>query len=322
MTKKMVLATLGLFVLSCVLLVIAGFLLVKCLLKLAAFLRLNEFIAAFVLMAFCTSLPELFVGISSAMQGKPAFSLGNVIGSNIVDLTLVAGIAVTLARGIKIESKMLRKEVFGMVVLAALPMVLMFIGRELSRFDALILLGAFAIYFYKMLTSGHRQYEKKLEDGVSPWAGLGVFVLFIVCAVGLFFSARMVVQYGTALAVDLALPPILVGLFFVALGTSLPELTFSARAALTKHAPLALGDLVGAVVVNSTVVLAVTALIQPIANSFFIFMTSAAFMIAITFLFATFMASGNKLTWREGISLILFYVVFVIVELQLKQFMG
>jgi cation:H+ antiporter len=316
----MVLVTLGMFLLSCVLLVLAGYLLVKSLVKLAAFLRLNEFIAAFVLMAFCTSLPELFVGISSALAGKPAFSLGNVIGSNIVDLTLVAGIAVVLARSIRIESPVLRKEVYGMVLLSALPMVLMFIGKELSRFDALILLGAFAIYFYKMLTSGHAHYRETLGDRVSPWTGLSMFVLFIACAIGLYFSASMVVKYGTALAIDLALPPILVGLFFVALGTSLPELTFSARAALTKHAPLALGDLVGAVVVNSTIVLAVTALIQPITNAFFIFVTSAAFMIAITFLFATFIASGNRLSWREGISLILFYVLFVLVELELEQF--
>jgi cation:H+ antiporter len=278
---------------------------------------MNEFIAAFILMAICTSLPELFVGISSALAGKPAFSLGNVIGSNIVDLTLVAGIAVALARGIKIGNPALRKEVYGMVILAALPMVLMFIGHELSRFDALILLGAFAVYMYRMLATAHTQ--RTMRDHVSPGAGIGAFCLFVACAVGLYVSANLVVHYGTQLAVDLALPPILVGLFFVALGTSLPELTFSARAALTKHAPLALGDLVGAVVVNSTIVLAVTALITPIVNSFFVFVTSAVFMVAITFLFATFIASGNKLTWREGISLILFYAVFVIVELNLQQ---
>jgi cation:H+ antiporter len=316
----MVLVTLGLFILACVFLVATGMILVKALVKLAAFLRLNEFIAAFVLMAFCTSLPELFVGISSALANKPSFSLGNVIGSNIVDLTLVAGIAVALARGIKIESKVIRKEVFGMVILAALPMLLMFIGRELSRLDGLILLGAFAVYFYKMLTLRHEGYTHRLQDHISPWTGIGSFILFIACAVGLYFSANMVVSYGTRLAIDLALPPILVGLFFVALGTSLPDLTFSVRAAMTKHAPLALGDLVGAVVVNSTVVLGVTALITPIANSFFIFLTSAVFMITITFLFATFIASGSKLTWREGISLILFYVLFVIVELNLEQY--
>lgn len=316
----MVLVTIGMFLLACILLVVTGTALVKTLVKLSRFLRLNEFIAAFVLMAFCTSLPELFVGISSALAGKPAFALGNVIGSNIIDLTLVAGIAVALARGIRLKNQAIRNQVFGMVLLAALPMVLMFLGREISRLDALILLGAFAIYFYRMLTSGQVRKHHMYENKVSPWTGLGAFVLFIAAGFGLYYSAKMIVQYGGELAVELALPPMMVGLFFVALGTSLPELTFSVRAALTKHGKLALGDLVGAVVVNSTVVLGVTALIHPITDSFFIFFSSAVFMLAVTFLFATFIASGNRLSWREGIALIIFYVLFVIIELNLEQY--
>jgi cation:H+ antiporter len=315
----MVLITLGLFIASCLCLVIAGTFLVKSLVKLATFLRMNEFIAAFILMSFCTSLPELFVGISSALAGNPAFSLGNIIGSNITDLTLVAGITVVLARGIRIESEMLRKEVYGMVALAALPMILMYIGQELSRFDALILLGAFAIYFYQMLASGHAELHPALKDHVSPWTGLGAFVLFALSAAALFFSARFVVNYGVQLSSELAVPAILVGLIFVSLGTSLPELTFGLRAALSRHGSLALGDLVGGVVVNSTVILAIVALIQPITDSFFIFVTSAALLVAITFLFATFIASGKKLSWREGISLIIFYVVFLMISLNLQH---
>lgn len=317
----MVLATLGMFFGACLILVILGALLVKSLIKLAAFLRMSEFYAAFILMAVCTSLPELFVGISSAMAGTPAFSLGNVIGSNIIDLTLVAGIAVALARGIRIQSKIVHKQVFGMVVLAALPMILMFIGKQLSRLDALILIGAFCVYFIKMLTAtdGHI-FQTKYDGKTSPWVGLGSFLLFGITAAGLYFSSGWVVKYGGMAAMQLSLPPIMVGLFLVALGTSLPELIFSIRSAMTKHGQLALGDLVGAVVMNSTIVLAVTALIHPITDSFFIFLSSAVFMIAITFLFATFISSGRKLSWREGISLILFYVLFIIIELNLEQY--
>ncbi|MEM4247150.1 MAG: sodium:calcium antiporter [Candidatus Woesearchaeota archaeon] len=316
----MVITTIALFLGACLLLVLSGWLLVKSLSKISIFLRINEFIVAFIMMAFCTSLPELFVGISSAIQGKPTISLGNVIGSNIVDLTLIAGIAILLARGIRIERKIIPREVFGMVFLTALPMVLMYFGKELSRLDGLILLGAFAIYMYEMVTSKHAQYEKKFKDHISHWTALLTFVIFIVCAIGLYVSSKWVVHYGSELATMLGMPPIIIGLFFVAIGTSLPDLTFSARAVLAKHAPLAIGDLVGAVVVNSTVVLAITALITPITNSFFLFVTSAAFMIAITFLFATFIESGEKLTWKEGVSLILFYIVFVIVELNLQQY--
>ncbi len=318
----MVLAIIGLFLGACVLLVLSGWLLVKSLTKISAFLRINEFIAAFILMAFCTSLPELFVGISAALAGKPTISLGNVIGSNIIDLTLIAGIVILLARGIKIERKIIPREVFGMVFLTALPMVLMYFGKELSRLDGLILLGAFGIYMYEMITSKHAQYREEFRDHIPHWKALLIFAGFIVCGITLYFSSKIVVHYGAELATMLGLPPIIIGLFFVAIGTSLPDLTFSARAVMAKHAPLAIGDLVGAVVVNSTIILAVTALITPITNSFFLFVTSAAFMIAITFLFATFVESGDRLTWKEGVSLILFYIVFVIVELNLQQYFG
>lgn len=315
----MVLATIGLFFLACVLLVISGAVLIKSLSKLAVFLRMNEFMVAFVIMAVCTSLPELFVGINSALAGNPAFTLGNVIGANIIALSLLAGISVVLARGIRIDSPTLRKDVFWMVALAALPMALMMIGGVLSRFDALILLGAYVIYFYKMFLSGHIPGNKQAEH-IPHWKGTMISLFFIASAAALYFSAKMAVYYGTALATTLAMPPIMVGLFFVSFGTSLPDLVFCTRAVLTKHAPLALGDIVGSVVVNSTIVLAVTALICPITDSFVLFVTSASFMIAITFLFATFIAGGKKLSWREGVSLILFYVLFVIVEMNLEHY--
>ncbi len=316
----MVIATIAWFLGACILLIIAGSILLRTLSRISAFLRLNEFIAAFILMAFCTSLPELFIGISSALAGKPSLSLGNVIGSNIIELTLVSGIAIVLARGIKMERRFMRKEVYGMVLLAALPMVLMFFGKELSRLDGLILLGAFAIYFYEMITSKHAQFRKQLKERDSHLVALGMFVLFFASAILLYFSAKWVVSYGSDIAVVLGLPPILIGLFFVALGTTLPDLTFSTRAVLAKHSTLAIGDLIGAIVVNSTVVLGIVALICPITNSFALFLTSAAFLVAISFLFATFTASGEKLTWREGLSLIMFYVVFVIVELSLQNY--
>ncbi|MEM4369105.1 MAG: sodium:calcium antiporter, partial [Candidatus Woesearchaeota archaeon] len=71
------------FIIFCLVLVFAGSLLVRAVSRMASFLRLSEFVTAFILMAFSTSLPELFVGIASALAAKPALSLGNVIGSNI-----------------------------------------------------------------------------------------------------------------------------------------------------------------------------------------------------------------------------------------------
>ena len=134
----------------------------------------------------------------------------------------------------------------------------------------------------------------------------------------LFFCANFVVEYAGLLSIGIALPTIMISLFLVAIGTTLPELVFETRAVLTGHSEMALGNLIGSVVVNSTLVLGITALIYPITANFLLFVVGAIFMIIIAFLFATFVESGSKLYWKEGVSLILFYIFFCIIEFYLQ----
>ena len=144
--------------------------------------------------------------------------------------------------------------------------------------------------------------------------------IFILNLILLYGSSHYVVHYGTELALGLALPPIFIGLFFLALGTSLPELVFELRAMMSNHPQMALGDLIGSVIMNSTLVLAVTAFIFPITTNFFLFLTSALFMILATVLFAAFVRSGERFTYLEGISLLILYILFIIVELNVQQY--
>ena len=313
----MLITNLIVFLIACIVLVISGNLLVKTLTKIAAFLRLSEFVVGFIIMAFATSIPELFVGITSALAGKSALALGNVIGANIINLTLVVGIAILLGRGIKIESKKTKTDALYMVFIASLPMILMIIGNSLSRIDGIILLAAFVIYARRILKQ-KRLFKKELENGIKRKDIILTTILFIFSLALLFLSARFVVGYATLLSVDLALPPIIVGLFIISIGTTLPELTFGSRAVLAGHSEMALGNLIGSVIVNSTLVLGITAIIFPITANILLFSVSAIFMVIVAFLFATFVESGNKLYIKEGISLILLYIFFVIVEFYIK----
>ncbi len=309
----MLINNLIIFLIACIVLIISGSLLVKTLTKIASFLRLSEFVVGFIIMAFATSIPELFVGITSALAKNPALALGNVIGANIINLTLVIGIAVLLGRGIKIESKKTKTDSLYMVFITALPMVLMVIGNSLSRIDGIILLAAFALYARRILKQ-RKLFKKEVEDGIKRPEIIITTILFIFSLALLFLSARFVVEYSTLLSVDLALPPIIVGLFIISLGTTLPELTFGSRAVLAGHSEMALGNSIGSVIVNSTLVLGITAIIFPITANILLFYVSAIFMVVIAFLFATFVESGDKLYIKEGISLILLYVFFVIIE--------
>ncbi len=306
------------FAFASVLLIGSAAVVVKSLVVLARFLRMSEFVIAFILMAVSTSFPELFVGINAALTGNASLSLGNVIGSNIVDLTLILGITIVLARGISVRNPFIRTDALWMTGIAALPVALMLVGNGLSRLDGLVLLGVFCWYMLLMMYK-RGSFPQPFRNHISHWVGIVNLLIFVIATFVLYYGAKLVVHYGAALAVDLHLPRIFVGLFFVALGTSLPELAFGTIAVLRRHAQLNVGNVMGSVVVNSTLILGVTALIQPIMADYLLFMTSSLFMIFVCFLFATFVESGRKLSWKEGIVLIFVYVLFLIVELNIYQ---
>lgn len=308
---------LSLFLISCLILFFSAAFLVKSLSKIASFLRMQEFTAGFIIMAIATSLPELFVGIAAALEENTALAIGNVIGSNIVDLTLIAGIGIILVKGYGIRTKETKKDAFFMVGFALLPVILMVLGKQISRFDGTVLLVAFLCYVFRMIK--RRKYYPKIyrNETTRKQIVFSVF-LFIFSLAVLFLSARYVVAYGTALSLDLALPPILIGLFLIAFATSLPELVFEITAILKGHSEMALGDLIGSVIANSSLVLGVTAWIYPISANLFLAISSGIFMVLVCFLFATFVESGDKLCWKEGVSLILLYIFFLILEFFIK----
>jgi len=313
----MLITNLILFFLACLVLVFSGTMLVKTLTKIAIYLRLSEFVIGFILMGLATSMPELFVGVSSALAGNGAFGLGNVIGSNILNITLIGGIIVLLGGGIRIESKKTKKDALYMFFIALLPVILMWIGHSLSRIDAFLLLGAFLLYTKKLLRE-RKEFTKEPKEREKRWEPIINTFLFVISIVLLFFSSKYIITYASLLSIDLSLPPILIGLFLISVGTTLPELVFESRAVQMNHSEMALGNLMGSVIVRSTLVLCTTALISPITAHFSLFLSSGFFMVVVAFIFATFVESGNRLYFKEGISLIMLYVFFVILEFIIK----
>ncbi len=301
--------------LSCAVLVKSADLLVKGLVKIAEYFRMTEFGIGFIVVALATSVPELFVGITSALEGKPSIALGNVIGANILDLTIVIGIAALLSRGIKVESPSIRMDTLYTFFITLLPLILM-ADKEISRMDGCILLIVFAFYMLNLFRQESRFRERL--DSVSHRVFVRNLFVVLFALVLLFFSAKYVVKYASLVAEDLNIPPILVGLVLISLGTTLPELTFESRAVMRKHGYMALGDLLGSVAVNTTLVLGVTALISPIHADFLLFTTSAVFLVVVGFIFMTFVESEKFISWQEGVALILLYVLFLVVEMNIR----
>jgi len=306
------------FALSCIVLIISGIFLVKSLSRLSKFLGISEFSAAFIIMAFASSIPELFVGISSATSGNPALSLGNIIGANILNLTLISGIIILSARKINLKSKKIGEDVYFMIISLLLLIILFTIGKSLSRLDGAILLVVFSIHTYRIFKKRKKYEKKKIEDKRTGTSRFSWLLIFILALVGLFITSSFVVKYASKIAIDFGFSEIIIGLFLISFATTLPELVFGISATNLKHKEMAIGDQIGSVVTNTGLILGIVALIHPITAEFQPFLISSIFMFISGFIFYTFIKSGKKLSKHEGISLILMYVVFIMIEFFVK----
>ncbi len=297
--------------------------------RIAKLLRIREFVLAFMLLAISTSLPELFVAITSSVQHSSELILGTVIGSNIANIALVVGVAALLARGLKINIEEVRRDSRYMIIAAAAPILLLLDGN-LSRVDGLLLISIFGFYMwriYKQRTSfpepakkekGKTAVESATEFGGTVNTSIKQFALLGGSFVALFISANFVVKYALLIATDLNIPTFIVGVFIVAFGTSLPELVLSARAAVKGKASTVIGTNIGSVVANSTLILGVAALILPLHSDGVLTFASAGYMLLTLGLFVFVLERDDVVSVKEGMSLIVLYIVFLMVEFLLS----
>src|SRR3989344_3102871 len=202
------------FAISLIGLFISSLWLLKSLRIITKFLKLSEFVTGFILLGIGTSLPELFVGITSAIKKTPAISLGNIIGANILDLTLVIGIPILVSRGLKSSHKQITRDSF--------LMILMIIGKEISRIDGIILIVAFSFYLFKLYKQ-QKEFKKKVKSILNRKEVALNFIIFFISLLILFKSSDFAIQYAKLLAIDFLLPPIIIGIFLLSFGTTLPD---------------------------------------------------------------------------------------------------
>lgn len=316
-----ILFSVGIFIL-----IKSGAYLVRSLVNIAHFLNVSEFTLSFILMAFATTLPEFGVGISAAFSGRPLISLDNVFGSNILNLSFILGLVALIAGRISIDEKdKIHKSWFNFF-LGISPLILM-ADFELSRWEGVVLILFFGLHLAKIFhlreLINHRHHF--WGDFISHFGNYGnvlsvkhffknIFI-FIVAVISLLGSAYLVVKSAETLSMEIGAPSVLIALFIIAFGTSLPELIFGLRSALSRNGNLSLGNLFGASVLNSTWILGLTALISPIKisdiTSFYI---SAAAMVLVLFLANLFLKTYNSINRREGILLIFIYLIFIFIQ--------
>jgi cation:H+ antiporter len=306
------------FIISCLLLVLSGKWLVNSLTRIAKFLGWKEFVVAFFTIALGSSLPNLFVGILSALNKIPQLSLGDVIGANIFDLTITVALAAFISRqGLSAPSRTVQGSSIFTVLAALLPLIFISDGN-LSRLDGFLLLLTFVFYVFWLFQKEER--FKKIYNDLPKIKGWKYFLedlgLLIISTAFLILGAQGIVKSSSFFSQNLNLPLIFIGIFIVGIGDCLPETFFSIQAAKEGQDWMILGNLMGSVMITATLVLGTVALICPIQFfDFSILATGRIFLVISAIFFFIFLRTGKKITKREAIILFSIYLLFLISQI-------
>lgn len=315
------------FIVACLILSLLSKSLVKTLVQVARYLNLKEFIVGFFIMAFATSAPNLFVDINAAIQGIPEMAFGDIVGGNLIDLTLVMAIAVIFSKrksGISTKSKMVQSSAIFAGLIAILPLLLILDAR-LDRTDGAVLLVAFFAYVF-WIFSRQDNFQKiyknsKVEKSVfdTVWFVKNIIKLIFLLAL-LIISSFAIVDAAQFFAGAMGVPIALVGIFIVGLGNCFPEIYFSIISARKGEGWMVLGDLMGSVIVCGTLVIGVVALISPFEIvDFSPFLTARIFMMVAVAYYIFAIRTDKKITKKEALLLLFIYIAFLITEIFLPK---
>jgi cation:H+ antiporter len=244
--------------LGLILLVAGGEVVLRGALGLSTRLGLSPAIIGAVVMGFGTSSPELAASMTAALAGEPGIALGNVIGSNVANIALILALTVLVAP-IAVRMGLLDAVALTGATLAMVAVLLL--GGIGPVLGAAFLVGL-AAYLWASLRAGQVELPEA-EEGPPPnlWISVGFVVVGLALLVG---GAQTLVEGAVNLATDFGVPPAVIGLTVVAVGTSLPELAASLAAAVRGQGAMALGNIVGSNIFNVLGILGLTALLEPI----------------------------------------------------------
>ncbi len=301
--------------LSGVLLYIAGELIVAALLRLSRYFKVTEFIVAFFVMAFAATLPNLFVGITSALQGIPELSFGDIMGNNIIALTIAVAVGVLFApkRELQLENQTIQDTTFLTSISAILPLILISDGM-ISRSDGLVLLLFFFGYVYWMF-SKRDHFTKVFEEEqkeVTRHQAMSSIMRLVGGVVLLSLAAQGVVYGAEIIASGIGMSLLLVGILVIGFGGALPEIYFTIISARHGETGMIVGNLMGAVIIPATFVLGIVSIIQPISNEALEFpIIARVFLVLVALFFLYVSQTRNVITVREASILVISYLLFI-----------
>ena len=225
-------------------------------------LGISEFVIGVILVGFGTSLPELVVSVTGAIEGNSAIAIGNVVGSNIFNVLVILAIT-ALFTPIDIIPKNRHRDIPLTLAMSALVLILGWaFGNGLSRWDGAILLLVFAGYIFLNFKWNDAETETAPQRKIPL---LLAILLVIGGLAALVFGGRMFVDNSVDLAHEIGVSDKFIAITVLAVGTSLPEFVTALVAAIKKHSQMALGNILGSITFNMMLILGASAVISPMS---------------------------------------------------------
>lgn len=272
-------------------------------------LGIPQLVIGLTIVAMGTSAPETAVSLSSALKGNADICIGNVVGSNILNVLIILGITASIVT-LKVAGSTIRYEIPYMMGITLVLLILGITGNEITFWEGIVLWVFFLVYLGYLFLMAKKQKEKT-EDAEQTQPLWKLLVFVAVGLVAIVWGSNLTVDSATAIAEAIGISERFIGLTIVALGTSLPELVTSVTAARKGNADIAIGNIVGSNIFNILFVVGTTALITPVS-------------FAVNFRIDTLVAIGaGALLWlggkknqtmgrKLGISMLIAYVVYFI----------
>jgi cation:H+ antiporter len=284
--------------------------------RIANRLQVPKLVIGIVLVSLATTAPELSVSLMSALRGQPEMALGNAVGSVICDDGLALALAGVIAVApIAIMPVVLRTSGFFLILVQLLAFIFVVFDGALERAEGALLLGLFAAYIFFL----YRQHKRgRFKDGLEAAEVAGprksavkLALAFVIAVAGIIAASEFVITSATAIARSFRIPEAVIALTLVALGTSIPEVATCIAAARKGHGTIALGNILGADIMNICWVAGASAIANDlvVSKKQILFMFPSMFVIVGAMLIMLRM--GYRLTRKKGIILFALYVVYL-----------
>lgn len=279
--------------------------------------HIPEILIGLTIVSIGTSMPELFVSVTSAMQGRSDMAMGNVIGSNVCNLLLILGLS-TVIRPVKFQKETRLIEIPVCLIFTIIFMLICNIGIGVSRIEAIVLLALFTMFIIYTIIMGKNaeKFDSEAQnlrgEDTNNISMLKSIVYVVLGVIALKFGGDLTVDNSVILANHFHISEQIISLTILAIGTSLPELVTSVTAAFKGNSDIAIGNIIGSNIFNMLLIIGTASLINPITYNLK-YNIDMAILIAGTLLLALFpvIPPKNEMNRGNGLVYLAFYAMYL-----------